>query len=386
MKRFLLLVLTVLILAGCRDKNTFTVNGKIEGDKQEYIYLKRVDVNIPILIDSSRIGNRGTFHFKVRSSEPDFYQIGLTESDFITILTRPGERIKVSFSGNTLFEDYIIEGSDGSEQVRVLDTRLYETRKKLDSLRTVYENTAKEAGSEEKLAFLEEKFNTLVKNLRMKNIEFIISNPTSMAAIKALYQKLDEETYVLYESRDLQYLKIVTDSLGRYYPNSRHVKALIQDFKNEMNQFYSQQIQRIADTFPETKLDPDLKDINGKRIALSSLRGKIVLLTFWSAKSRECIAENLQLKEFYKIYKSRGFEIYQINLDEDESDWKAAVRFDELPWINTREEFPGNPKYAKLFNVQQLPSNFLYDRDGTIVGVNLHGRSLQIKLNQLFNN
>jgi hypothetical protein len=38
-----------------------------------------------------------------------------------------------------------------------------------------------------------------------------------------------------------------------------------------------------------------------------------------------------------------------------------------------------------LYNVKAVPANYLYDRDGTIVGSNLHGRSLQIKLNQLFN-
>ena len=83
-----------------------------------------------------------------------------------------------------------------------------------------------------------------------------------------------------------------------------------------------------------------LKNIDGKRIALSSLKGKYVLLTFWSFRSKECIAENLQLKEFYKLYNNKGFEIYQINLDENEADWKAAVKFDELPWISTREDDP----------------------------------------------
>ena len=57
-----------------------------------------------------------------------------------------------------------------------------------------------------------------------------------MASLKALYQRIDENTYVLYEPRDLQYLKIISDTLGRYYPNSKHVQALAEDLKNEMNQ------------------------------------------------------------------------------------------------------------------------------------------------------
>ena len=126
---------------------------------------------------------------------------------------------------------------------------------------------------------------------------------------------------------------------------------------------YATQIEQIAKSMPQTKLDPDLKNIDGKRIALSSLKGKYVLLTFWSVKSRDCIEENLQLKEFYKLYNKKGFEIYQINLDENESEWKAAVKFDELPWISTREDDPADPKNAILFNVKSVPANYLYDKE-----------------------
>jgi thioredoxin-related protein len=141
----------------------------------------------------------------------------------------------------------------------------------------------------------------------------------------------------------------------------------------------------MAKNLPESKLDPDLETIDGKRVAVSSLKGKYVLLTFWSVRSRECVEENLQLKEFYRLYNKKGFEIYQVNIDENEEAWRNAVKFDELPWISTREDNPRDPVNVKLFNVRSLPSNFLYDREGRIIGTNLHGRALQIKLNQLFN-
>jgi cytochrome oxidase Cu insertion factor (SCO1/SenC/PrrC family) len=181
-------------------------------------------------------------------------------------------------------------------------------------------------------------------------------------------------------------MKIVSDTLTKYYPNSKHTKALLSNFSKEMNQFYSRQLEQLSSTLPETKLDPDLKDINGRRIKLSSLKGKYVLLTFWSVESRESVTENLQLKEFYRNYNRKGFEIYQINLDADEEAWKAAVRFDELPWLSTREDDPANPVNARLYNVKSLPANYLYDPEGNIIATNLHGRTLQIKLSQLFNN
>ncbi len=237
----------------------------------------------------------------------------------------------------------LVTGSEGSENVRMLDMRLAVAKRKLDSLKVVYNDASGKPGFDEKKPLLENEFSNILKELRKKNIEFIITNTRSMASLKAVYQRIDDNTYVLYEPHDLQYMKIVSDSLGRYYPGSKNVKALAEDLKNELNQMYSRQIQNLASKSPETKLDPDLKDISGKRIALSSLRGKVVLLTFWSVDSKECIAENLQLRDIYKTFNKKGFEIYQINIDESEQKWRDEVRFDELPWISTREDDPLNP-------------------------------------------
>ncbi len=97
-------------------------------------------------------------------------------------------------------------------------------------LSTLYKKAEKEPGFETKRPLLEEEYLNLIKEQRKFNIEFIIKNITSLAAIKALYQRIDDQTYVLYEPRDLQYLKIVSDSLKHYYPNSKHTKALVSDF------------------------------------------------------------------------------------------------------------------------------------------------------------
>ncbi len=278
-----------------------------------------------------------------------------------------------------------MNGSTGSQKIQTLDLTLADTKRKLDSLSTIYTQASRETGFDIKGPVLEAKFNELIKAQRKKNIEFIINNINSLASIKALYQRINPDTYVLYDPHDLQYLKIVTDSLTRHYPNSKQVQALARDFEKEMNQMYVSQIAEIAKTKPQAKLDPDLMTINGKRIALSSLKGKYVLLAFWSTQSKECIEENLQLKEFYKLYNKKGFEIYQINLDENESNWKAAVRFDELPWISAREDDPNNPKNAIMYNVKVLPTNYLYNKDLNIISSNIHGKTLQLELEQLFN-
>lgn len=384
MKKSLALLILIIFTISCKKNDLFLVTGHIKNPKHNYIYISRVDINTITLLDSSKINNKGNFRFRIKSREPDFYQVGSTSKDFVTLLASPGEKIALSFLGDNLYNDYSVGGSKGSEQVRVLDYKLIKTKNSLDSLTTLYDKASKEPGFDTKKNLIEQEYLKIIKEQRKFNIVFIIQNTGSLATIKAIYQKINDDMYVLYDSHDLQYMKIASDSLKRYYPESKHTKALINDFGKELNQLYASQLNQLTQSIPETKLDPSLKDLNGKRITLSSLKGKYVLLAFWSSESRDCIVENLQLKEFYRQYHSKGFEIYQIDLDKEESAWRAAVRFDALPWINTREDDPYNPKFARLFNVKAVPANYLFDPKGEIVAIDLHGKNLQIKLNQLF--
>ena len=86
------------LAAACKDKNSFTVNGVIKDKTDNYIYINKVDVNTPVLIDSAKINKKGTFHFNVKATDPDFYQLGFSTTNFITLLAEPGEKITLNFS------------------------------------------------------------------------------------------------------------------------------------------------------------------------------------------------------------------------------------------------------------------------------------------------
>lgn len=377
-------IFVLLLIAGCSGKNQFRIDGNLNGHSGEYMKIKRVDVNIPVLIDSVKIRNNGSFRMKVKTSGPEFYELGLSDADFITVLTEPGEKISLTFGGKFLFDDYKITGSPGTSKVKMLDSALNVTRQKRDTLISRYKKAVNEPDFKQIEDQLNKEYVQLAKDQRMFNIAFILKNLRSFASIKAIYQRLDENTYVLYDSRDLQYLKLVSDTLTAHYPASKQVKALKINFDQEYNRSILSKYTQLTNSLPEVKLDPSLKDLNGKRITLSSLHGKYVLLAFWSGSSGDCVSENLEFKELYKKYKNSGFEIYQINVDINEDVWRKAVKFDELPWISVREDDPTNPRNAISYNVKVLPANYLYDKEGKIIGVNLHGRNLQLRLSQLF--
>ncbi len=383
MKRITPLILAAALLAGCSNENKVTIRGTFAEPTDGMVYLDLSDVDHSTRVDSAEV-KRGVFRFTTEVKGPEFYQVRFPGNEFIGLLVMPGEKITLDLGKSPLAMNYTVNGSPGSEDIRFLDRQLLVTKTRLDSVRNIYSSLGNDdipvRGPE-----LEKAFVDIVDAQRKFNIKFIIENINSMSAIQALYQRIDENTYVLYQPRDLQYLKIVSDSLSVRYPVSRHVRALKENVTSELNRMYIDRMASLASQLPETNTTPELPDINGKMISVASLKGKYVLVSFWSTAAPEAMNELPLLRSLYDEYHSKGLEIFQVSLDPDVERWKRIVRFEEIPWISVREADPLNPVYSRLMNITSLPANLLYDREGQIINTNLTGRNLQIRMDQIFN-
>lgn len=383
---YCLLISSIFILTSCSDDEQIRISGTYKAESSKYLKLNRIEVDRSVFIDSAKIGKSGTFRFKTSNDVPEFYTLGFDDKELVTLIAYPGDNISIDFEGKKLYDNYRITGSKESEDLRMLDLKLGKTLASLDSLTQKYNSLPESPEYDKERTRLEEEYISFVDDQRMYNIKYIIENINSFSAIKALYQRLNENAFVLYRPNDAQYLKLVSDTLNKYYPRSRQAISLAQNLETEINNMKMNSITALSDQLESTDMDIELSSIEGKRIKLSSFRNKsYVLLTFWSARSKECVENNIQLKEFYKRYHSKGFEIYQVNIDPEEDAWRQAVKYDELPWVSVREDDPQNPVNALKYNVTEVPANYMIDKNGEIIAKNLFGRSLQIKLNQLFN-
>jgi cytochrome oxidase Cu insertion factor (SCO1/SenC/PrrC family) len=383
MKRFALVLVAAAALAGCKNDKEVSIRGTYGDMKEGMIYLDQSDVDRSTVIDSTQL-KRGHFRFKREITGPEFFQVRLADNQFVGLLAMPGEDITLNFGISPLVMNYSVAGSPGSEKIKELDQHLYLTRMKLDSLSKAYSELS-DADIAITAPVLEKEYADAVDAQRKYNIAFILDNISSMASIQALYQRIDDNTYVLYQPRDLQFLKIVSDTLSVKYPASRHVKALKENVASEMNKMYIDRMVNIASRKEEIKRDASLPDMKGNMVSLSSLRGKYVLVSFWTTTSEECLAQLPEMRSIYSLYHRKGLEIYQVSLDNDKERWKSVVRFEDLPWICVTEENPQNPVYAMSMGIRQVPANLLYDPDGNIINTNLFGRNLQIRMDQLFN-
>ncbi|MCW3073721.1 MAG: hypothetical protein JWP69_790 [Flaviaesturariibacter sp.] len=124
-------------------------------------------------------------------------------------------------------------------------------------------------------------------------------------------------------------------------------------------------------------------DTTGTPVALSSFKGKYVLIDFWASWCRPCRMENPNVVKAFKKFSPKNFTILSVSLDKQKEPWLQAIKADELAWTNVSDLQFWNNSAAQLYKVTGIPQNFLVDPAGKIVGKNLRGEELEAKLCQL---
>jgi glutathione peroxidase-family protein len=218
------------------------------------------------------------------------------------------------------------------------------------------------------------------------NIKFVVENLGSLASVYALYQRIADDVYIFNDLKDLQYFKIVADSVSVKYPGSTLAKSLAHDVENRLKEYNNQlALSEISkkNIVEAGMIDLNIEDDTGNERSLGSLKGKVVLLNFWASWNTDSRDATRALKRIYDQYHSRGFEIYSVAIDNDKNQWRNAIYFEEFTWINVCELTYPYSYASTIYNVTSLPTNYLIDREGNIVAKNLGGKALATHLDNL---
>lgn len=376
-KRTLFVSVTVAVMLCACQSTKVRISGRFVGSDDKTIYLEQISPLAQTIIDSAALDLQGNYRFDVKEVgiTPSLYNL-IYGGERIPLLIAGGDRVTVGSVGSVV-RNYTVEGSEESQFLRSFYQAYIEGARRLDDIVAAY---GKPNLTEEERQTLSKAYTTEYYRIRREQLRFIIENKDHLAAVYALSQRLPGDTYLFNGDSDVIYYRTVAEAIEKSYPESPYLGALNAEI-TRMDARINLSSQITEAGYP----DLELLDIYGKKIRLSSLLGKVVLLDFWSAAMGNSNALNAELKATYTKYAeaNTGFEVYQVAIDSSKPVWITAVQDQKLPWISVSDLLGEGSPAVGMYNVQKLPTNFLIDKQGDIVARDIYGKSLEQKLDEL---
>ncbi len=383
-KNVLRVIIITFIMFSCTNEDNVIVKGTYPSGTGEYLRLEMLNISETQFIDSVKIDRKGDFRISLKLDNPELILIKNARGQYINLLAFPEDNIRLNIPAESFRTGYDVSGSEESEKIRLLVKTVNHTRKQLDSITDAFNNLEDPEGTEAEQLIAS--YQKIFMEQKKNNIRFVVENLGSLASVYALYQRISDDVFILNDVKDLQYYRIVADSMKIKHPGSTLTSSLVNDVEKRLREYENMlALNELSkhNVVEAGMIDLKIEDSEENEISLSSLRGKVVLLNFWASWNSESRGFNHRLKSIYDQYHDRGFEVYSISLDSDRNSWRNAIFFEEYPWINVSELTYPYSQAATLYNVTSLPSNYLIDRDANIVAKNVAGKTLATYLDNL---
>ena len=370
MKQLLLFFLGAVLFASCSNtenssSDKVTIDGYFTKSAGEKLYLMELSADDLFKIDSAIVGDEGKVHFEYTPLEsPELYVLKSDHfNQAITLLVEVGEQLYIEGDLTRLNEDYSVENSKGSVRVHDLTELINSRMAKVQDYYTEYRDNPDSLSQAE----LRTKIDSLLQINQVAVYEeirnFIKQDPASLSSLLALYSRFGRNTILEYKY-DSDLFQMVSDSLIAKYPNSSHAIKLHQkvlEFKNaDQLKAEREEALEVGKIFPEIILN----DIDNEPKYLSRCKSNVCLVMLWKSTNKASWEVNAKLKELYKKYNSKGFDIFEISFDTDKLAWANYCHMDKLVWTNVI----GYPREMKMLNAEEkIPRIFLIDSQRKIL-------------------
>ncbi len=352
------------------------IDGTVESAPSSEVIVKLLDVNRYEILDTVATDASGKFSYNVEieKGQPEFIYIFHKDTKIASLLLETGD--KVSVTADTL-GNYEVSGSEESLKLAQVEKDYAAALGRMEAIASKLE-----AAEGEEAAALGRNLGKEYVDYYRNCVKYVLNNSKSLTSIPVLFQNFGEQLPVFSQSTDAIHFKNIADSLETVYPDSRYVKALRKEADSRFGylRLESQLNNATQLNFPEV----ELPDINAKKIKLSEVDSKVIMLYFWTPSDASQKMFNLDvLKSLYEDYHQKGFEIYQAAIDPDKALWAQVVKQQNLPWINVCDGLGGNSPYVVTYNLAALPAVYVI-ADGQLVdGKVVDEKSLRKLLDKL---
>jgi thiol-disulfide isomerase/thioredoxin len=319
-------------------------------DVKGKVYLEKLnDRGFADKIDSAAISS-ANFVFDAKIPEPGIYQLNIADGQLIGLLLDGGEKLTIKADGVTTDDKAATASVSGSDKLSVYQ--------ELQNGHFAFVNKVKEIDGKFKASAIEatrqklrDEYLGLVQSYNTEILEKVKSLGTSAAGILATNNFLDKGASEAY----FEELASKLQAEGKKY-------RLAQMFVQSVNQGKMGLPGIPAPDF-------EVKDLEGKTLKLSDLKGKKVILDFWATWCGPCIMSFPGMKKAMDKYEGRDDVVFvyintfeRVAAEKTNDHVKNFVTNRGLTYLNTMMD--QGSQIAYLYGVDSIPAKFFIDKDG----------------------